>query len=1010
MSNLNYWFRKYWPGIAALAIFLACVPHCWPQGTGTSRQMEILGFSPSEADIGQSVQMRVSSKLSSNNYLVHVNRTIVKTTIDSENPLWIKFDIPGSLPPVDSVEVTLMDGDSTTTATLKINPIQIMKVDPVSAKPGEGITLTIHPTGVALRSDAKLIFAPSDSETAQYNFPSSPVQIMSAGEVRAVVPTRVPVGPVSLTLVANGHSSAPYNRFTINEPVSVYLRWIQVAAIALAIILVYFAGRFSGRLFKRFRGTAPKPSPTGPESSFEVPALEIPSDLVDACLRGQCVLYSGAGLSARSGLPTWRTFVEGLLKWAESAGMIDPSFARSLEQALQSHGGHDRVADSVVSAVLDRGANKDLEQYLNQTFEKNRSLSDVHRLLPDLKPAAALTTNFDGLLEQAFGGRNRNVTVYIPSDIDQLQSAFSARRFFVLKLYGTLQRPESLLISPAQYLERIRADRPFSDFVQQVFHSRTLLFLGASFAGIEAYLAPLKISRGNQIRRYAVVAVSDAGWRADADALERRYGIRVLPYVASALHSELFHFVNELREKIKNANTGSGHEDAPYDEEQAAVVLTGVQLQNIGPFERLELSFTRRWTVLLGDNGVGKSSVLRAIAAAVAGDKAGAAGARLLRSGQTEGRIQVTTKSGERYTCQVFLDSLKRPDIASEGASGLGGSILVLAFPAIRTMASGSVRGPELRDLQQPPTASDVLPSLQAMPDPRILGFKQWLVNLDYSKTKGPELAARVSRMLETLTSAIGILFGGMKLDRIQVADNDVFVETDDGRLSLDSLSQGTISILGWVGVLVQRLHEVSDKPDGHALVLLDEIDAHMHPEWQQAIIARLVKAFPLVQFIVSTHSPFLAVGRQAQEIIRFRRDAFSKKVIAEVADRDTTDMTVADVLTSYLFGLQTAVDHGLQQDILRLRELSVTEKLSTQQLDELKDLETKLDTVGIATTQADPLYGQFVEELKKQRTAGIAKLPPLSKKAQERQRELTREAVRQVLANPGASGKQEAK
>src|SRR5689334_12300059 len=212
ISNLNYCFHKHGHGILLLIIFLASVSHCQPQDRSFSQPIKILGFSPPEADIGQSAQMRVSSKPSPG-YLVRVNRTIVKTTIDNENPLWIKFDIPSSLPPVDSVEVTLVDGDLTTTTTLKINPIQIAKVDPVSAESGKRITLTIHPTGVALPNDAKLIFAPLDSEVPQYFLPSSPVQILPAGEVSAVVPTRASVGPVSLTLVANGHPSAPYNKF-----------------------------------------------------------------------------------------------------------------------------------------------------------------------------------------------------------------------------------------------------------------------------------------------------------------------------------------------------------------------------------------------------------------------------------------------------------------------------------------------------------------------------------------------------------------------------------------------------------------------------------------------------------------------------------------------------------------------------------------------------------------------------------------------------------------------------
>jgi predicted ATPase len=1014
IADVNGWSGKSRLALSILLLFIICAPGGWPavskasakkyQGAGSPPPAKIMGFDPGVVDIGQPVRMRVSSRLSET-YSLLVGDVPVSASI-GKDPQWVTFTVPTSVVQVEFIKVTLIDGGQSSSAPLRINPLKILQVDPDVAAPGDRILLTIHPSGLSLVKPEVTFNSVNTSATGiGPTSPSSALQVVSQEKLAAIVPENVPAGAVSLVVVVNGRPSLAYNAFRVRR----VFPWYQAFGLALAVaafiaFVLWWYRRPSvisdRRISTPTRATQTEPTPTGPaptEPTLNVPSLEVPQELVDACLRGQCVLYAGAGLSARAGLPTWRAFVEGLLKWAEAENLIEPSFSHSLEQALE-RGGVDRVADNVVNAVTERSALEKLSDYLNQIFGNAMTLPDIHRILPEIKFSAALTTNFDGLIEQTFSGQTPEAPVYVPSDVDGMRSSFSVRQFFVLKLYGTLQRPDSLLVSPAQFLDKIRSDRPFSDFVQQLFHSRTLLFLGSSFAGIEAYLAPLNIRLSAQIRHYAVVAVNDASWQADADSLERRYGIRVLPYVASARHGEVLTFVRELREKIATSKSDTLVDDVAQDTEQAAVVLTNLELHNIGPFERLELSFTRRWTVLLGDNGVGKSSVLRAIAAAVAGDQAGEAGARLLRSGQSEGYIQLTTKTNDRYRARLSLNSLKRPEIISEGASGLGGSLLVLAFPAVRTMASGRTKGPEFRNLTQPPTPDDVLPALEAMPDPRVLGFKQWLTNLDYAKTKSPELARRVDAVMGTLTGALGILLGGMQLNRIEVLEKDVFVHTEDGRLSLDALSQGTISILGWVGVLVQRLAEVSEIANGRGLVLLDEIDAHMHPEWQQAIISRLVEAFPFVQFIVSTHSPFLAVGRRAEEIIRFRRDALTRKVIAERADQDTTDMTVADVLTSYLFGLQTAVGHDLQKDVLRLRDLSLRQDLATNELEDLRRLETKLDAVGVADTQADPLYGRFVEELTKQKAAQIASLPPLSKKAEERQRELTKQIAQRVL------------
>jgi hypothetical protein len=736
-----------------------------------------------------------------------------------------------------------------------------------------------------------------------------------------------------------------------------------------------------------------QPTTAADVPAFTVPPLEAPEDLIDAIARGHCALFAGSGLSARAGLPTWHALVGSLLQWAESNSIVDGALARSLRERSP-----DRVADGIMNAVMDRGEMESLRAFLLSILDTT-GIPDVHETLSQIGFSSALTTNLDSLLEQTFVA-SAGPRVYVPTDIDLLRGSFSQNEFFILKLHGSLDRSEPLLVAPAQYSERIKADRPLSEFFQQLFHRRSLFFIGTSVAGIEAFLEPLRVKRSGQRRHYAVIAVSDAGWRADASLLERKYGVHVLPYVASAQHGEVLTFVRSLRERVSSKGGEVPDCTRGADDEEAAVQLKDLELSDIGPFEHLRLVFAHRWTVLLGDNGVGKSSILRAIATALAGEQSARPAGRLLRSGQSEGYIRIATRDGETYVCRVALDSLGRTEVGSEGGSALGGNWLVLAFPAIRTMALGAGRGGELREWRQPPNAADVLPILEPVADPRILDFKQWIINLDFARAKAPALAPRVDAVLSALSSTLSILMGGTKLGKLSVVDNNVLVDTADGQLPLDSLSQGTVSLLGWVGVLVQRLHEISDSRDYSALVLIDEIDAHMHPEWQQAIVARLVEAFPRVQFIVSTHSPFVAVGRRAAEIVRLRRDPLTLKIIAERADRDTLDMTVTDVLTSYLFGLQTAVDYGLQQDVLRLRELALRDDLSTSEQDDRMRLQDRLDSLGVASTEADPLYGRFVEEVSRLKGKELANLPPLSSEAEERQRKLTEQIAREVLGS----------
>lgn len=145
-----------------------------------------------------------------------------------------------------------------------------------------------------------------------------------------------------------------------------------------------------------------------------------------------------------------------------------------------------------------------------------------------------LTTNFDNILEQTFESK----PVYTHLDTESLLEALSARKFFLLKLYGDLERPESVVVSPRQYEDSIVSNLAFSQFMENVFVSRTMFFLGASLEGIEAYLRGIKFRGTLSRQHYALVAVTDSTWRAKAESLKRRYQIEVIPFAPSTIMSK----------------------------------------------------------------------------------------------------------------------------------------------------------------------------------------------------------------------------------------------------------------------------------------------------------------------------------------------------------------------------------------------------------------------------------------------------------------------------------------
>ena len=93
-----------------------------------------------------------------------------------------------------------------------------------------------------------------------------------------------------------------------------------------------------------------------------------------------------------------------------------------------------------------------------------------------------------------------------------------------------------------------------------------------------------------------------------------------------------------------------------------------------------------------------------------------------------------------------------------------------------------------------------------------------------------------------------------------------MIVEKDGEELDVNQLSQGEKSLLALVGDIARRLALLNpslDNPlEGEGVVMIDEVDLHLHPKWQHDLIDKLVATFPNVQFILTTHSPHVISDR----------------------------------------------------------------------------------------------------------------------------------------------------
>jgi predicted ATP-binding protein involved in virulence len=132
--------------------------------------------------------------------------------------------------------------------------------------------------------------------------------------------------------------------------------------------------------------------------------------------------------------------------------------------------------------------------------------------------------------------------------------------------------------------------------------------------------------------------------------------------------------------------------------------------------------------------------------------------------------------------------------------------------------------------------------------------------------------------------------------------------------LSFNQLSEGYKNILIWVSDLIYRFQQsqpnISKLHDFKGIVLLDEIELHLHPIWQRRIIGQLRTFFPNIQFVFTTHSPTIIQGASEDAIIYkiFRNPKTGKTSSSEAYFKKNLDhMMLNSLATSPLFGLEDA-------------------------------------------------------------------------------------------------------
>lgn len=330
-----------------------------------------------------------------------------------------------------------------------------------------------------------------------------------------------------------------------------------------------------------------------------------------------------------------------------------------------------------------------------------------------------------------------------------------------------------------------------------------------------------------------------------------------------------------------------------------------ITLKNVRGFESLEFDLSRGdgkyagWTVFTGDNGAGKSTLLKAIAVALIGRDV----ARSLQpsfhrwiregAGEQEAKIELMilpekgvdefSEKGntayKRFPASVILkhsgkeSAVELPTVAGSKTTlvqrGLWSPVargwFSCGYGPFRRVFGASQ---EATRLMVSPTTERFVTMFQEAAS--LYEVDQWLRNLSHKKLEGrsPESGQQLDLLLEILRDDLmpnQITVDRVDSDGLWLKDRNglqlAWGEMSDGyRAALALLADILRHLIAAYGIdgLAERGKDGKIRIVRSGVVMIDEIDAHLHPEWQREIGFWLKRHFPKIQFLVTTHSPII--------------------------------------------------------------------------------------------------------------------------------------------------------
>lgn len=334
---------------------------------------------------------------------------------------------------------------------------------------------------------------------------------------------------------------------------------------------------------------------------------------------------------------------------------------------------------------------------------------------------------------------------------------------------------------------------------------------------------------------------------------------------------------------------------------------------------------------MLGENGLGKSTVLRSVALVLAG---GEALAELvgnpddwIRLGQDEGSITVefsTKREAARTATLKFKRGSGLRGFLQQNAAPLGDidaaiekaqrNYFVVGYGVTRRASEDTLLGSTGYNRYRTQRAQAV--STLFSNNATLVSLKRWAMDADYRRCEAG---------LAAVERAFNALLKDVEFVGIDREARELRFKTVDGVLPLAALSDGYQAMAAWCGDLLFRITETfkdfRDPLKARGLLLIDELDLHLHPIWQRRLVQFLKDTFPNLQVIASTHSALTVHQADEGELFVLRRGQGAGAIL-EAYEGAPNKLLLHQLIQAPMFGLDTLDSPQVAEKRDKLRRL----------------------------------------------------------------------------------------